>query len=355
MASRPFFAARLEQRFHTFLNRVLSGRYSWREAAYGYVGYGSPAFVRVLGRIVLSPQPSRLESQFLTELIARRGWRNFFNVPLVNGEAVVTVNGHEYPVTANRSGYIDVRIEDHGLDVGWHQIQIRPKNGESLTVDVNIIAADQRFGLVSDIDDTIITTSLPRPFIAAWNTFVLEETARTAVPGMSELYRNLQDQFEGAPVFYVSTGAWNTAPTLGRFLRHHRYPVGPMLLTDWGPTNTGWFRSGQDHKRVALEQLARDFPRIRWMLVGDDGQHDPTIYTTFAQNHPDRVAMIAIRQLTPTEQVLAHGSPLSLNDETIANPELQPVPVVSAPEGYSLGDIIQPRLDAYAARHEARE
>jgi len=38
-----------------------------------------------------------------------------------------------------------------------------------------------------------------------------------------------------APVFYLSTGAWNVAPALTRFLSRNLYPPGPLLLTDWGP------------------------------------------------------------------------------------------------------------------------
>ena len=151
------------------------------------------------------------------------------------------------------------------------------------------------------------------------------------------MYRELLAEHPGAPIVYVSTGAWNTAPTLNRFLRSHGYPVGPLLLTDWGPTNTGWFRSGQEHKRASLDRLAKDFPTIRWLLVGDDGQHDPKIYQDFAEARPEIVDAIAIRQLTPTEQVLSHGLPVS-------NEELQPrntrppreVPVYYAPDGYGL-------------------
>ncbi len=81
------------------------------------------------------------------------------------------------------------------------------------------------------------------------------------------------------------------------------------MLTDWGPTNTGWFRSGQEHKHACLTSLAADFPGIRWVLVGDDGQHDPEIYAAFARAHPDRVRAIALRELTATQQVLSHGIP----------------------------------------------
>ena len=41
--------------------------------------------------------------------------------------------------------------------------------------------------------------------------------------------------------------------------------------------------------------------------MGDDGQHDPEIYAEFAQRHPDRVKAIVIRQLTPSQALLAGG------------------------------------------------
>ena len=82
-----------------------------------------------------------------------------------------------------------------------------------------------------------------------------------------------------------------------------------MLLTDWGPTNTGWFRSGQEHKHAQLHRLARELPHVRWLLVGDDGQHDPKIYTEFTVRRPDRVRGIAIRELSAGEQVLSHVIP----------------------------------------------
>ncbi len=98
-------------------------------------------------------------------------------------------------------------------------------------------------------------------------------------------------------------------PTLSRFLSRNLYPpAGPKLLTDWGPTPDRWFRSGQEHKKTSLERLAEEFPpNIKWLLVGDDGQHDESIYSEFAQRHPANVRAIAIRQLSAGEAVLAGG------------------------------------------------
>jgi phosphatidate phosphatase APP1 len=199
---------------------------------------------------------------------------------------------------------------------------------------VRILAPDVRFAVVSDIDDTVMVTALPRPLLAARNTFVLDEYARSPVPGMAVLYERLVRAHPDAPVLYLSTGAWNVAPTLTRFLSRNLYPPGPLLLTDWGPTTDRWFRSGQAHKRATLERLAGEFPNIRWLLIGDDGQHDQEIYGNFVASHPHNVAAVAIRQLSPTQSVLAGGLPVQVDSS--APTDRHGRPWMCAPDGAGL-------------------
>ena len=61
---------------------------------------------------------------------------------------------------------------------------------------------------------------------------------------MAVLYDRIHHEHPAAPFLYLSTGAWNVAPTLRRFLSRNLYPPGPLLLTDWGPTPDRVFRSG---------------------------------------------------------------------------------------------------------------
>src|SRR5690606_26318810 len=170
-----------------------------------------------------------------------------------------------------------------------------------------VVDPAERFGVVSDIDDTVMVTALPRPALAAWNTFVVDEHARRSVTGMAVLYDRIRRQHQSTPFIYLSTGAWNVAPTLRRFLSRNLYPAGPLLLTDWGPTHDRFFRSGREHKREQLRRLASEFPEVRWLLFGDDGQHDEDIYGEFVRQHPRNVAAVAIRQLSAGEAVLAGG------------------------------------------------
>lgn len=307
-----------------------------REAGYHatvvpYTGYGSTAWIRVLGRVMLTRGPSRVPG----EPAGARGWRSFTSVAVENAAVDVVINGTSHPVTADHSGIIDV-VVDVELTPGWHDVGLSSEGSEVVTAAVFIVDPATPLGVVSDIDDTVMVTALPRPLLAAWHTFVVNEHARATTPGMPVLYERLTAQHPGAPVIYLSTGAWNVAPTLTRFLSRNLYPAGPLLLTDWGPTADRWFRSGQQHKRDNLTRLAREFPDTKWLLIGDDGQHDPAIYGSFLGQHPDQVAAVCIRQLTGGEAVLAGGTIREQNGARESQ-----VPWLTAPDGAGLAEELE--------------
>lgn len=382
---------RTEDLFYTASARLLLGL-GWRPEILGFGGIGSTATARVIGRVLMSPTP--MEEKFenwvktsgiptledLTEAMDKagapaanilkeavgtdeattddptttaergeRGWRQFLDAQIPFHPVLVTVGSRRRLVYADRGGYVDVDIEDHGLTPGWHRATMqaldpkavergdrRVRGSRPVSVPLRIVGEFEEFGIVSDVDDTVMISYLPRPLVAAKNAFISYVSSRQAVPGMSRFLTALAvllgpekrarsprfDEGGGpgegaspgprlAAVVYLSTGAWNVAPSLRRFLARCHFPFGTPLLTDWGPSQTGWFRSGQAHKRSQLRELTHRFPWVKWVLVGDDGQHDPAIYADFARAFPSRVAAICIRSLSATEQVLTHGAPTS--------------------------------------------
>jgi phosphatidate phosphatase APP1 len=268
---------------------------------YGSTGYGTVGWVRVLGRVVLR-RPGIQPSDRFTSI---RGWRSFLSISVGGAEVTALIGDERTTIHSDRGGVLDAVVPST-LASGWAAITLGIAADE---VDAAVFVVDDgvSFGIVSDVDDTVMVTSLPRPLLAAWNTFVVDEHARRPVPGMAVLYTRLRNEHPGSPVVYLSTGAWNVVPTLARFLGRNVYPRGALLLTDWGPTHDRWFRSGPEHKTSSLERLAREFPTVSWLLIGDDGQHDERIYADFAEAHPQNVTAVAIRRLTPGEAVLAGG------------------------------------------------
>ncbi|QGU00994.1 hypothetical protein CKALI_00465 [Corynebacterium kalinowskii] len=318
----------IARKLENTINRVGTKRATeagWHPAVTGYYGYGDADRVRVLARVLMQGDEPKTEAQ--------RGFRQFFTVQVADIPVTITAGSQTVHARTNDNGYIDVPIRDHGLEPGWQKVSIEVEGGEPAFADVLVLERGTKYGLISDIDDTVMVTMLPRALIAAYNSWFLRTNARKAVPGMSEFYGELRQKFgQDMPVFYLSTGAWNTFPALDSFMTEHDFPRGPMLLTDWGPTPTGMFRSGQEHKKIQLRNLVIDFPDIHWILVGDDGQHDPLTYGNFVAEHPDRVTFVAIRQLTPGEHVLAHGTATPIESGT----SFRPVPWIEGEDGFEL-------------------
>jgi phosphatidate phosphatase APP1 len=328
-------AARIEDRFHVFRARRARKR-GFISTVVPYTGYGSPTWVRVLGRVLLAREPrpgSRAERKNRKRVESIRGWRSFLSVPVNDVFVTIEIDGESHEVRPDRGGVIDTVVPVN-LSPGWHTVRIQTHDSPTVSeAPVFIVDPDTRFGVISDIDDTVMVTALPRPLLAAWNTFVLDEHARVPTPGMAVLLERLAATNPGTPVVYLSTGAWNVAPTLSRFLSRNLFPAGPMLLTDWGPTHDRWFRSGVEHKRSTLARLALEFPQLRWLLIGDDGQHDETIYGEFVNSNPHNVAAVAIRQLSTGEAVLAGG-----RSKAEKHSESSGTPWVYSPDGAGLSD-----------------
>jgi phosphatidate phosphatase APP1 len=332
-------AARVEDAVYAYAQPRMRRR-GWHPTVIPYAGYGGPDWVRVMARVLLSRADRRRRSTPSTPA-AGRGWRAFTTLPVKDAEVVIDAGGRQHVTRTDRAGYVDVVVEAD-LAPGWATVRLSSPGAPSVDAPVRIIGPNVELGLLSDIDDTVMVTALPRPLLAAWNTFVLNENARAPVAGMAVLYERLVNAHPGTPVFYLSTGAWNVAPTLTRFLARHLYPSGPLLLTDWGPTTDRWFRSGPEHKRASLARLAREFPHLRWVLVGDDGQHDVELYGEFAASHADNVAAVVIRNLSPTQAVLAHGLPgaPAAAEEAPSNARPPGVRWLEAPHGAGLASLL---------------
>ena len=326
-------AARIEAR----VSAVIAGglrRRGWRPAVVAHVGYGGEGWVRLFARVLLVPPGS---SRVGVE--DARGWRRFVTTEASGIAVTLRIGSRTHHVISDREGYLDVRV-DSDLGPGWSQVSFEVEDAEPVAAPVHVVGPDGRLGLVSDIDDTVIETMVPRPLLAFRNAFLTRENDRLAVPGMSALYAEISAARPDVFVVYLSTGAWNSAVPLGAFLTRHGYPDGPLLLTDWGPTREGWFRSGQEHKRTQLRRLFEELPQLRWLLVGDDGQHDPSLYAEAAAAAPDKVLGVAIRQLSLTQQVVVHGNATAPDEPTTGTGVADPV---LAPDGFGLAEGLRAR------------
>lgn len=150
--------------------------------------------------------------------------------------------------------------------------------------------------VISDIDDTIKISQVRDKPALLLNTFC---RPFRPVPGMADMYRAWEET--GARFHYVSGSPWQLYPPLAEFVREHNFPTGSFHMKLFRPTDRSamnLFGSQIEYKRGEIAAHFEKFPRDRFILVGDSGEQDATIYAEIARENPRQVSRILIRNVT---------------------------------------------------------
>jgi phosphatidate phosphatase APP1 len=100
------------------------------------------------------------------------------------------------------------------------------------------------------------------------------------------------------PFFYVSSSPWNLYGFLTEFMELNGIPHGPMFLKDYGIDANQLIDSGHDtHKLAAIRTIMAAYPELRFLLIGDNGQRDVSIYAKVVDDFGERVAGVFIRDV----------------------------------------------------------
>lgn len=287
------------QRFH----RVFRSQRPRHIAAYR--GWGDASGVQMIGRL-LAEKPEGGPGE------ADRWWDNLldtyrrFESDEVPGERIkLQFGSHVVEVVTDHEGYYQASLPGCGpVDALWTNAAASLADGSLLTPQPLLqVHADARIGVISDIDDTILESSVTNWKTAAQLTFLHNARTRKPLKGVAKLYQALQAGAHGTgrvPIFYVSSSPWNLYDLLEDFMELNAIPPGPISLRDLG-TDAGKFikTRGHGHKLERARELIQRFPNLRWVLLGDSGQADAELYTHAAEEFGDRIAAIYIRDVDP--------------------------------------------------------
>lgn len=270
-----------------------------------YAGYRNVSAVRVKGRIVRYAKPLDAGEGLLTRM---RAMLAIYNSRELAGVTVrIEGYGQTHDVVSDEEGYFHLEMTiDEPLPetTRWEHVTISvpDRATEQSVVKVPILApgGDQHWGIISDIDDTVVETGAT-DFVKNWRRVLVERPQdRLAVPGAGSLYRMIaRDHAAPArPFFYVSSSPWNLYGFIAEFLELNAIPHGPMFLKDYGIDADKLIDAGHDeHKLAAIETILAFYPRFRFLLIGDNGQHDVSIYAKAVEDYGDRVAGVFIRDV----------------------------------------------------------
>lgn len=308
-----------------------------------YRGYGTQERVYLKGR-VLEDQgvPPVSDNDTLWDNLLNT-YRRFESDEVPWARVLVRFQGTEQEVRANEEGFFEAWLtpaEPLPADRLWHPVEVEliepqregyaPARAPGYVL---VPPPEARFGVISDIDDTVVKTDATNLLRMARTVFLGNARTRLPFKGVAAFYKALQGGQAGVatnPLFYVSSSPWNLYDLLVEFFELQGIPIGPLLLRDWGISKNELLPTGhRSYKLGVIRQILDLFPQLPFLLIGDSGQEDPEIYHALVSDYPDRILAVYIRNVSRepkrveairalAEEVVAAGSTLILGDDTLA-------------------------------------
>ena len=274
-----------------------------------YLGYGTGSRIRLCGRVLQ-------DEGFRPTHDSERRWRNLvaFYKRLESDEVPgaklrATLGGKAAFAVTNREGYFSLTLEGLALSPGWHDVHLHLVRKPEVRALGRVLVPSPRarFGVVSDIDDTVVFTHVRNKLKMVLALALSNARTRKPFRGVAAFYRALHAGVN--PFFYVSKSPWNLYVPLVEYLEHQGLPAGPLVLRDFG------LRMSRRHKTEAVEEILQTYPHLPFVLIGDSGEDDARIYSDLGQRFPGRIRAVYIRSVSK-RKIAQTGYPLILAPDT---------------------------------------
>ena len=250
--------------------------------------------------------------------------------------AVVRVRAGEVErdVIADEEGYFEARFPTPAGEGLWRPVEATLVAAPEPWVPGGVSRASYQvpgpgaeFGIISDLDDTVIRTEATSLLRMARRTFLDNAHTREAFDGVATFYRALAFGPAGVerPFFYVSSSPWNLFDLLVDFLQLNGIPPGTLLLKDYGLTADHLLATDHvSHKLGNVLTVMDHHPELGFVLMGDSGQDDAEVYARVVAERPDRVRAVYLRDVVEEraevraaiEEIADAGVPAVLGRDT---------------------------------------
>ena len=282
-----------------------------------YHGYGNSQKVILLGHVLkLGPLPRKnFHRNFIKNSYGML--RLFMVKPYVNATVQLQWEGVTYTAVSEKDGFFKFEWETiTSLSPGWHAIKVQFADEMGLppteTAGEFFIPYTYKFAFISDIDDTFLishSSNLRKRLYV-----LLTKNARSRKPfeGVVNHYQLLASTGANTDTanmfFYVSSSEWNLYEYILEFALINKLPKGIYLLNQLKEFSQV-FKTGQNNhgtKFMRITRIIEAYPTQKFILLGDDSQEDPNIYSAVVEHFPQNVHAIFLRHVLKSSHERVH-------------------------------------------------
>ncbi len=281
-----------------------------------YNGFGNDQHMIVFGHVLsLSPLPrKKYRSNVLTNTFSLL--RLFMVQPKSGARVRLLWNGEQHETHTEVDGFFRFEWKPGKMSAGWHplQVQLISASGEQFASGDGLVffPHEYQYSYISDIDDTFLISHSSKLRKRLYVLFTKNAHSRKPFEGVVNHYKLLAQAgtlTEGLanPFFYVSSSEWNLYDYIRDFSIKNAMPQGVYLLSQIKRFREV-FKTGQNRHATKFMRIARVFesyPNQRYILLGDDSQEDPNIYSAVAEHFPKKVHAVYLRKVDRHRESIA--------------------------------------------------
>jgi len=285
-----------------------------------YHGYGSEKKVIVFGHVLkLSPLPRKnFRKNFLNNSYGLL--RLFMVKPKVNVSLHLRWEEITYETKTQDDGFFKFEwCPATSLSPGWHPVKVHLLHPGSGVHSIEAVGEffvpynKYEFAFISDIDDTFLISHSSNLRKRLYVLFTKNARSRKPFEGVVNHYQLLastgasRDTFN--LFFYVSSSEWNLYDYIFEFAKNNKLPMGIYLLNQL-KTFRQVFKTGQNNHKTKFMRISRimeTYPLQKFILLGDDSQEDPNIYSAIVEHFPQNIYAVYLRHVLKSSHERVKG------------------------------------------------
>lgn len=252
----------------------------------------------------------------------------YFIKPVPFARVRMQWNGQSVHAVADAEGFFKLEWSSSAsTPAGWTAIRVfvLDHNGDDTVFGDGKILVPHitQYGFISDIDDTVLVSHSGHTRKKLTTLLTTAPLKRKTFSDVVQFYQLLSLSHTKAsvpnPFFYVSSSEWNLYDYLTDFFTQNKLPEGIFLLSDFKRWDELLNIGNTKHrgKGDRMRRILDVFPNQRFILLGDNSQKDPLIYSEIANEHPGRIAAIYIRIVNAGKKAMTISTLKSIRNEKI--------------------------------------
>ncbi len=273
-----------------------------------FIGFGTRDSFMLSGRVILD------RGDFISYSIKEfrgkkfiRNYRRIWSIRVPNAKLEINFGFRKEVVKTDDKGYYKLKMtlgNNNELPVGTNRYSIKMLDEKYDYIetfgDLIIIPKNVSYGVICDIDDTILNSRVQQKIRLVLRTFMSNERDMKPIPGMNQFLNELHlgiNKTSQNPILYLTASPYDLHDKIASFIKTNHFPIGPILMKKLRGDDKDKLFDTYNYKIKRLSEVMEKFPYMNFIVIGDNTEKDIEIFNQINDEYPGRVMLILIMNI----------------------------------------------------------